>query len=199
MADSAPNDPRLFQFNLDPARRPAPEVLKEEIHPRAWAAAAGCASLRKGEPEEAVRVLVLHATAGANSDGAVSVMEEGRASFHWLVPGKEEAEHGRHIWATCPERLAAWHVRNSCAHPEVCAGATRLNRLSLGVEIVNRQNGADAFSPWQIEAAAQIVRYAWAKYPNLAHVVSHARLDPGRRSDPGANFPWTEFRERVLG
>ncbi len=137
--------------------------------------------------------------AGAPSEGAISVMKEGRASFHWVVPAENEAAHGRHVWATCPEKLAAWHVRRACAQPDVCGGAGNLNGLSLGIEIVNRQDGADRFSDWQIEATAQIVRYAWAKYPNLAHVVSHARLDPERRTDPGACFPWTDFITRVDG
>ena len=63
---------------------------------------------------------------------------------------------------------------------------------------MNRQVRSDDFSDWQVEATAQIVRYAWAKYPNLRHVVSHAMLDPGRRSDPGSLFPWSRFREAVL-
>ncbi|GJL91170.1 N-acetylmuramoyl-L-alanine amidase [Hyphococcus sp.] len=191
-------DPRSFQFDLPADHRPAPIALKEEIHARAWAAAPGCASLRGADPRAAVQVIVIHATAGATSNGAVSVMEEGRASFHWVVPGKDEEAHGRHVWATCPERLAAWHVRKSCAHPEICAGANSLNRTSLGIEIVNRQNGEDLFSIEQIEAAAKIVRYAWAKYPNLVHVVSHARLDPERRTDPGPDFPWETFQSLVL-
>ncbi|PQA88373.1 N-acetylmuramoyl-L-alanine amidase [Hyphococcus luteus] len=190
-------DPKNYQFDLP--FRPEPAPLAETIHKRAWAVAGTVASLRGGPPEETVRLIVIHATAGSTTDGAVSVMAAGRASFHWVVPGKDEPAHGRHVWATCPERLAAWHVRRSCAHPDICDGANNLNRASLGIEVVNRQDGEDPFSDWQIEAAAAIVRYAWAKYPNLAHVTSHARLDPGRRTDPGVNFPWTEFMERVRG
>lgn len=192
-------DPKTFHFTLDPAQRPARFDLNEKIHARAWAAAGQCASIRGAKPDEAIRLIVIHATAGSTTDGAVSVMEEGRASFHWIVPGKDELAHGRHVWATCPERLAAWHVRRSCAHPQICGGATNLNRLSLGIEIVNRQNGADEFSEWQVAAAAEIIRYAASRYPNLEHVASHARLDPGRRSDPGANFPWAEFQRLVIG
>lgn len=29
--------------------------------------------------------------------------------------------------------------------------------------------------------------------PNASGFISHARRDPSRRTDPGANFPWTEF------
>ncbi len=192
-------DPTTFQFDLPANHRPEPFALNEKIHQRAWAAAPRCASLRGGDPVTAVRVIVIHATAGATTDGAVSVMEEGRASFHWVVPGKDEKARGGHVWVTCPERLAAWHVRKSCSHPHICNGANNLNRASLGVEIVNRQNGKDVFSFAQIEAAAQIVRYAWAKYPKLTHVVSHARLDPLRRTDPGKLFPWELFVSQILG
>ncbi|MFZ1817632.1 MAG: N-acetylmuramoyl-L-alanine amidase, partial [Nitrospira sp.] len=72
------------------------------------------------------------------------------------------------------------------------------NHWSLGIEVVNRQAGSDRFSDWQIHATAQIVRYCWAKYPNLKYVVSHAKLDPARRSDPGAAFPWARLKTLVL-
>ena len=62
-----------------------------------------------------------------------------------------------------------------------------------------REGGGDAFSDWQVAATAQIVRYCYAKYPNLKHVISHARLDPQRRNDPGPNFPWDTFKQLVLG
>ena len=125
-------------------------------------------------------------------------MREGRASFHWLVPDEDEPQHGQFVWACAPERRAAMHVRADRHHPDVNNDARRPNHWSLGIEIVNRANSGDAFSTWQVEATAQIVRYCWGKYPNLRHVVSHAKLDPDRRSDPGANFPWDRFEELVL-
>lgn len=129
-------------------------------------------------------------------------MQAGKASYHWLVPDEDEPAHGGWVWATAPERRAAWHVRNSCRHPAVANGAGRLNHVSLGVGIVNAQHDAaerpDRFSDWQVEATAAIVRYAWGKYPNLRHVVSHARLDPGRRTDPGPHFPWERLEALVF-
>jgi N-acetylmuramoyl-L-alanine amidase len=77
----------------------------------------------------------------------------------------------------------------------------RVNNWSLGIELVNTQNVQnynDPFSEWQIRMTALIVRYAWSKYPNLRYVASHAKLDPGRRSDPGSNFPWDRFQDLVL-
>ncbi len=83
------------------------------------------------------------------------------------------------MWSGAPAARAAWHVQNSKRHPDVNGGAKKVNHWSLGIEVVNAQVASDTFSDWQIEATAQIVRRCWSKYPNLWHVVSHAKLDPG--------------------
>lgn len=102
--------------------------------------------------------------------------------------------------ACAPVTLAAWHVRNDKSHSAVNGGRRRVNHWSLGIEVVNAQDaaGTDRFSDWQVEVTARIVRYCWAKYPNLRHVVAHARLDPARRTDPGERFPWDRFKNLVL-
>lgn len=193
--------PQDFQFDLPADRRPlaaALAPLAERWAPRMPDAALAASSERKHPTLRGVHAIVVHATAGGSSAGALSVIRPAGASFHWLVPAENEAEHGRLVWACVPERRAAWHVRNECAHPQVCGGARRINHYSLGIEIVNRMRPGDPYSDWQIAATAAIIRYAWAKYPDLAHVVSHARLDPKRRTDPGAHFPWAELKRRVF-
>jgi N-acetylmuramoyl-L-alanine amidase len=145
-----------------------------------------------------VNTIIIHATAGSSSSGAASVIFDGKASFHWLVPDENEPQHGKFVWATCHESRAAFHVQKSKSHPLINGGQKDVNRFSLGIEVVNAQTRSDRFSDWQVEATAGIVRYAWAKYPNLKHVCSHAMLDPLRRTDPGENFPWDEFKRLVL-
>lgn len=191
-------NPTEYQFDLTATNRPTNATISEEWYPRVQDFWGLTTHTRPNGPIDSVRAVVIHATAGTTSDGAVSVIRAGKASFHWLVPDEDESQHGRFVWACAPESLAAAHVRNSKHHPAVNNNAQRVNDWSLGIEIVNRANGGDSFSDWQVEVTARIVRYCWAKYPNLKHVVSHARLDPLRRTDPGANFPWDRFRELVL-
>ena len=195
-------DPKTYQFDL-PAERPANVTIPEQWYPGVQDYWPRCTTERMvGNHITGVVAVVIHATAGVSSAGAVSVMHpapgDAAASFHWLVPDEDEPQHGEMIWACVRERDAAWHVRNSRHHPDVNDDETKVNHWSLGIEIVNRQSGGDSFSEWQVAVTAQIIRYCWAKYPNLKHIVSHAKLDPDRRSDPGANFPWERFKELVL-
>lgn len=192
--------PDDYQFDLPSAGKPLPFKLGEELYPGVKDHWDKATSSRIFDAIFGVTTIVIHATAGTSSEGAMSVMKAHKASWHWLVPDEDEEQHGAFVWACAPEARAAWHVRNACSHPDVQGGANRINHFSLGVEIVNTQaaNNPDTFSQWQISATADIVRYAWAKYPNMKHVVSHAKLDPARRTDPGANFPWDRFRELVL-
>lgn len=193
------SDPQTWQFNLSSASRPSDASFPERWYPGIQDTWSGCTTTRRFDPIEGVRAIVIHATAGGSSDGAVSVMKDGHASFHWLVPDEDEEQHGKVVWACAPEAKAAWHVRNKCHHPDVWGDEDHVNHFSLGIEVVNTQKTSDKFSDWQVDVTAEVVRYCWSKYPNLRHVVSHAKLDPKRRTDPGDNFPWDDFRRKVLG
>jgi N-acetyl-anhydromuramyl-L-alanine amidase AmpD len=191
-------NPRTYQFDLPIDRKPRNVIIPERWYPGIDATWSGCTSERTFDPIFGIRAVVVHATAGSSSAGAVSVMKAGKASFHWLVPDEDEPQHGHVVWACAPEARAAWHVRNDRSHPDVWEGRSRVNHYSLGIEVVNAQNGADPFSDWQVAVTAEIIRYCWEKYPNLRHVVSHAKLDPERRSDPGGLFPWERLKAATL-
>ncbi len=193
------DDPRHYQFDLPGKPRPGEVSIAEPWYPGIQPYWPRCTTKRSVDPIMGIKAVVIHATAGASSAGAIAVMKRlvDPASFHWLVPDEDEEQHGHFVWACVPEALAAWHVRNGASHADVNGGTRRVNHWSLGIEVVNTQKD-DPFSPWQIEATARLVRYCWAKYPNLVHVVSHARLDPQRRSDPGPRFDWASFERQVL-
>lgn len=190
-------DPKTYLFDLPRSGRPAPFAAPEQWYPGVQDFWERSTSSRIFDPILGIKAVVIHATAGGSSSGAVSVMQAGRASFHWLVPDEDEPQHGRFVWACAPEARAAWHVQNSKSHAKVNGGAMRVNHWSLGIEVVNTQV-SDPFSDWQVAVTATLVRYCWAKYPNLQTIVSHAALDPTRRTDPGANFDWQRFKDLVL-
>ena len=132
---SIARDPALFQINLPADQRPPPTPhLAEEWFPQIETAWPHCTSKRRFDPMLDIRAIVIHATAGASSIGAISVMKARRASFHWLVPDENEPAHGHFVWACAPEARAAWHVHNSCCHPDIWQGRTLINHYSLGIE-----------------------------------------------------------------
>lgn len=194
-------NPRTFHFKLPPYQGPPIPEPPHSFYPGVQAHWSQATRSRTALGHDGrVRAFVIHATAGANSSGAMSVMFAHRASWHWLIPDENEPEHGRQVWACAPERRAAFHVRPNASHPDVNGGSRHVNYWSLGVEIVNTQDddNPDPFSEWQVEQTAALVRYAWAKYPDLRDVVSHAKLDPSRREDPGEHFNWERLKELVL-
>jgi len=185
-------------FELPSDERPTPHFLHQYWYPGVEKTWSYSTSSRIYDPLFGVKAIAIHATAGNSTYGAMSVMKGGNASWHWLVPDENEKAHRKFAWACAPESRAAWHIRNAVSHPYINSGANKINHWSLGIEIVNNQANSDTFSDWQLEMTAKIVRYAWAKYPNLQYVISHAMMDPYRRSDPGKNFDWGKFEQLVI-
>lgn len=192
------SDPKTYYFELPETGRPELHSLDQYWYPEVQSTWDNATSRRIFDPIFGVKAIAIHATAGSSSWGAMSVMKGGNASWHWLVPDENEKAHGKFAWACAPEARAAWHIRNSVSHPFINEGQNKINHWSLGVEVVNRQIEGDSFSDWQVDMTAKIVRYAWAKYPNLKYVFSHALVDPNRRSDPGKNFDWASFKSRTI-
>ncbi len=190
-------DPKNYHFKLPRTQTPTNISIPEVWYPGVQQMWEKSTSKRIYNPIFGVKAIVIHATAGHSSDGAMSVMRDGKASWHWLIPDENEQAHEKLVWACAPETLTAWHVRNSISHPEVNEGKNKTNHWALGIEIVNSQM-QDPFSDWQVRITADIVKYCWAKYPNLEHVISHAKLDPSRRKDPGTLFPWENFKAQIL-
>jgi N-acetyl-anhydromuramyl-L-alanine amidase AmpD len=190
-------NPETYILDLNGKTRPPRSSLAETVvHDIDWFNA-NRASKRRFDPVLGIKGVVIHATAGSTSGGALQHWRTAaNASAHWIVPAEREAEHGRKVIASVYEARAARHVRDDKSNAAVNGGATLINHWTLGIEIVNRQdldNYTDPYSDWQVQATADIVRYCWAKYPNLRWVFSHASVDPSRRADPGKQFPWTRF------
>lgn len=196
-------DPKTFYFALPPPRRLNIFAVNEQLHPDFGWLTSNRSRSRGRDAFEIIDTVVIHATAGYATQHAVENWRQRAASAHWIIPDEDEHEHGAFVWATVAESMAAYHVRDSIDVSVTELGdGPNVNDRSLGIEIVNTQNVEnyqDRFSSWQVAMAAQITLCAWAKYPRLKHVISHAALDPSRRGDPGGQFPWAGFRDSVLG
>lgn len=144
-------------------------------------------------PAIPVDTVVIHCTAGATSAGAMSRLMDAsaRASSHLLIP---DPRRGEPLIATrlVPDHRKAWHVRREV----VFQGRKDVNARSLGMEIVNPGRVDTPYDDWSVEEAARWTAFWLGQFP-IQYVVTHAWLDPERRRDPCATFPWSRYIQLV--
>ncbi len=154
-----------------------------------------------------VRFLVMHYTAG-NFKSSVTELTGSAVSVHYLVPDPTEQTYldagfkDMRIFNMVDENERAWHAGVS-----QWAGRSNLNDTSIGIEIVNQATESDGkfnFPPYndiQIEAVQQLALNIIQRYPDIkpVNVVGHSDITPGRKSDPGPQFPWKKLYEAGVG
>jgi N-acetylmuramoyl-L-alanine amidase len=89
-----------------------------------------------------------------------------------------------------PEDKRAWHAGQS----RMKDGRTCVNDFSIGIELVNRNDGLDPFPDSQIRALQDVVRSIVTRRA-IHHIVPHYECadPPGRKSDPvGFDPRWLE-------
>lgn len=154
-----------------------------------------------------VRFLVLHYTAQNFADSVKSLTGKS-VSAHYLVPDPTEATYqvagfsGVRIFNLVDENERAWHAGTS-----QWGTRSNINDTSIGIEIVNLASGDGEnitfppFNPQQIEAVTQLAQNILQRYPDISpvNVVAHSDIAPGRKSDPGPQFPWQQLYQAGVG
>ena len=119
-----------------------------------------------------------------------------RASWHWTVDSDS-------IIPMVPDTYTAWH-------------ASDYNRCGIGIELGAYAHTWPTAPAWWTEQvirnAAEAIRPSMVKYgipfqrvsranADLGGfgLISHAELDPTRRSDPGKDFPWDRLVANLEG
>lgn len=130
-----------------------------------------------------VDMIVIHATAGASMNSAIDWMcnPKSQVSSHYCI-GKD----GQIVQLVDTEKKA-WH-----AGPSSWVGQNDLNENSVGIELVNMNDGEDPYPFDQIAALRDLIADLLKKYPAIAYqrIVGHHQIAPGRKTDPGILFPW---------
>jgi hypothetical protein len=135
----------------------------------------------------AVDAVVLHATAGGLS-GTLAWFANPKSgvSAHYV-----SAKNGD-IYQMVEERNMAYHAGASDFQ-----GRQSWNHFSIGIEIVNLNNGKDPYPPEQFEAMVELVGYLVQKYGiEQEWIVTHAEISTVGKTDP-RGFPVHELIMRV--
>lgn len=140
-----------------------------------------------------IDMLVLHYTGMKDAGAALDRLCDpaARVSSHYLV------EEDGTVWRLVPEARRAFHAGISCWH-----GASDLNRVSIGIEIVNpgHEWGYRRFAQAQMEALAQLSREILGRHPIPPdRIVGHCDIAPERKADPGELFDWAFLAGAGIG
>jgi N-acetyl-anhydromuramyl-L-alanine amidase AmpD len=140
--------------------------------------------------EQKISMIVLHATVGsARSALAWLTNPAARVSAHYLI------DRSGHTYQLVPDEYTAWHAGRASWH-----GQTKINELSLGIELENANDGRDPYPPEQIDALLELTQEKVAQYQIAPDMVTRhldVAVPHGRKSDP-AGFPWPEFIGRLF-
>jgi N-acetylmuramoyl-L-alanine amidase len=120
----------------------------------------------------------------------------GQVSAHYLVRDNPVASY-----ALVDENRRSWHAGAS-----YWGGNTNLNSASIGIEIVNPGyvDGpvGRVYAPFpqaQIDEVIALVRDIQKRHNvRPERIIGHADIAPGRKQDPGPQFPWKQFADAGL-
>ncbi len=145
--------------------------------------------------ERRAQVLVVHAMT-VSQEEALKTLEgksEYEVSCHYAID-----QEGK-LYQYMDETRRAWHAGLSFWH-----GFTDINSLSVGVELIAPQAEHNfdkvVFTDKQMQAFVD-----WAKDVIELHrikpenILAHQDIAPGRKPDPGPNFPWAKLAEQGIG
>jgi N-acetylmuramoyl-L-alanine amidase len=120
----------------------------------------------------------------------------GQVSSHYLVRDNPAISY-----ALVDENRRSWHAGAS-----FWAGHSNLNSSSIGIEIVNAGwvdgPGGRVYAPFpqaQVDEVIALVRDIQKRHNvRPERIIGHADIAPGRKQDPGPNFPWRQLADAGL-
>ena len=143
-----------------------------------------------------VQFLILHYTVADFDESVDILVRQGKVSSHYLV-----REDPVQVYRLLDESRLARHAGDS-----YWDGYAMLNAGSIGIEIVNPgytdTPEGRVYAPYpeeQIEAVIALVRDIVARHRIAPdRVLGHADIAPGRKQDPGPQFPWRRLAQAGL-
>ena len=139
-------------------------------------------------PEDAVvDTIVIHSTVIPTLEATTRAFqrESSQVSAHYSI-GKDGS-----IVQNVSTFERAWHAGVS----KDVRGKENLNHFSVGIELVNLNDGKDPYPAAQMDALKAIIVVLKRRFP-IVQIASHEYISQpyGRKSDP-MNFPWSEFKQ----
>lgn len=140
-------------------------------------------------PGARIDCIVIHdsGTEGIASPRDWTMRREAKVGYHYLI-GRDGA-----IYETIAPEQRAWHAGEAALH-----GRQDVNSFSLGVCFVDSDVVESPYPEAQLDAGTELVAHLCGQYRiPLNRIVGHDMVAPGRKVDPGADFPWFDWLVEV--
>ncbi len=138
-------------------------------------------------------MIIIHYTDMASAEEALERLcdASSEVSAHYLI-----GKNGQ-IYQMVKDEMRAWHAGVSSWE-----GESDINSRSIGIELDNGGETQDypSFPTIQIETLISLCHSLIAKH-NIprARIIGHSDVAPGRKKDPGPQFPWNLLNAQGLG
>jgi N-acetyl-anhydromuramyl-L-alanine amidase AmpD len=137
-------------------------------------------------PGITIDTVVIHATVLATLDEVIEKFADPQSSVSAHYTIDRDGTTVCHV----PEHERAWHAGQS----RMKDGRTSVNDFSIGIELVNLNDGIDPFPQTQIQALQSLLKTIKSRHP-IRNIVPHYECaePPGRKSDPvGFSESWIQ-------
>ncbi|HZH77287.1 MAG TPA: N-acetylmuramoyl-L-alanine amidase, partial [Archangium sp.] len=189
--------PSKVQARFPEPSAPGVQAMSADYAPAIWRASPNYNARPAGYD---ISMIVIHTCEGGYS-GCWSWLANSQsgASAHYVVN-----ESGSEITQLVAETNRAWHVAASydCGlNGSIMCGLNgqSVNNFSVGIEHGGYASQS-SFPAGQIDASAKLscdISRDRTVVRDSYHIVSHGRLQPATRTDPGPNWPWSTYITKI--
>lgn len=191
---SVPSTPTRVRFT-----QPSAPSFSQDYAAAVWRPSPNYGSRPAGTD---ISMLVIHDCEGSyTSCWSWLTNSQAQASAHYVVN-----ESGSEISQLVLEANRAWHVSATydCSlnsNVDCALNGVSVNHFSVGIE----HGGYASQTTWpvgQIDASAKLacdITQGQGIARDRYHIIAHGQLQPATRTDPGPNWPWTDYLNRING
>ncbi|WP_448137493.1 N-acetylmuramoyl-L-alanine amidase [Sphingobacterium siyangense] len=131
--------------------------------------------------------IIMHYDGASNATSAIDWMTDSRSK----VSAHLHISRDGVITQLAPFNIKCWHAGLS-----TWAGQRDLNNCSIGIELQNK--GTESYTEKQINVAIAVCKTIVRTY-SIREILGHSDIAPGRKEDPGIQFPWGKFKPLTKG
>ncbi len=141
----------------------------------------------------AIDTIVLHSMQAKDYENpfdiqsCIRVLDQCKVSAHYLISERGE------IWQLVEEGNRAWHAGQS-KMPFASDQRENVNDFSIGIELIGDEE--KGFAESQYASLSLLTKEIMTRH-HITSIVGHFEIAPERKTDPGENFSWKSYFERL--